>query len=152
LKIHALVSDVELQINGTDLIQILLNLAINALQACPEPHLVDISGQVLAIGVDLTAMQDGPSDRILVGPGFSNTPPLLKLSVMDDGPGIPQEVLPKMFQAYFTTKPPGKGTGLGLAIVYRLLKEARGCLHVHSEPGHGAAFNIYLPATVKQRA
>ena len=47
LKIHTLVQDVELQINGTDLIQILLNLAINALQCSPEPHLVDIAGQVL---------------------------------------------------------------------------------------------------------
>jgi two-component system sensor histidine kinase/response regulator len=149
LKIHALVSDVELQINGTDLIQILLNLAINAMQSSSEPHLVDIAGQVLEAGVDFNAIKDGPADRVLVGPGFSNTPPLLRLSVMDDGPGITPEVLPKMFQPYFTTKPPGKGTGLGLAIVHRLLKEARGCLHVHSNLGQGATFDIYLPATNK---
>jgi len=151
LKIHALVDNIELQINGTDLIQILLNLAINALQATPEPHLVDISGRLLESGVDFSSMQDGPSDRILSGQGFSNTPPLLQLSVRDDGPGIPAEVLPKIFQPYFTTKPPGKGTGLGLAIVHRLLKEARGCLHVHSKPGEGAAFNLFLPATIKPR-
>ena len=152
LKIHALVHDIELQINGTDLIQILLNLAINALQSTPEPHLVDISSRVLETGVDFSNLQDGPSDRILFGQGFSNTPPLLQLSVRDDGPGIPAEVLPKIFQPYFTTKPPGKGTGLGLAIVHRLLKEARGCLHVHSQPGEGAAFNIYLPATIKPKS
>jgi signal transduction histidine kinase len=151
LKVHALISDIELQINGTDLIQILLNLAINALQASAEAHVVEISGHVLDTGVDFTAMQDGPSDRILFGQGFSNTPPLLRLSVVDNGPGIPPEVLPKIFQPYFTTKPPGKGTGLGLAIVHRLLKEARGCLHVHSKPGQGAAFNIYLPASIKHR-
>src|SRR5580693_7248912 len=62
LKIHALVHDIDLQINGTDLIQILLNLAINALQCSPEPHLVDISGRVLETGVDFTNMHDGPSD------------------------------------------------------------------------------------------
>jgi two-component system, sensor histidine kinase and response regulator len=151
LKIHALVHDIDLQINGTDLIQILLNLAINALQCCPEPHLVDISSQMLHSGVVFTNLHDGPADRILFGQGFSNTPPLLQLSVRDDGPGIPPEVLPKIFQPYFTTKPPGKGTGLGLAIVHRLLKEARGCLHVHSKPGEGTAFNIYLPATVKPK-
>jgi signal transduction histidine kinase len=151
LKVHALISDIELQINGTDLIQILLNLAINALQASAEAHVVEISGHVLDTGVDFTAVQDGPSDRILFGQGFSNTPPLLRLSVVDDGPGIPAEVLPKIFQPYFTTKPPGKGTGLGLAIVHRLLKEARGCLHVHSKPGQGAAFHIYLPASIKHR-
>ena len=148
LSIYPLVHDIELQINGTDLIQILLNLAINALQCSPEPHQVAISGQVLETGVNLTNLRDGPSDRILFGQGFSNTPPLLQLSVRDDGPGIPADALPKIFQPYFTTKPPGKGTGLGLAIVHRLLKEARGCLHVHSNPGQGTAFNIYLPATI----
>jgi len=152
LKIHALVHDIDLQINGTDLIQILLNLAINALQCCAEPHLVDISSQMLHAGVDFSNLHDGPTDRILFGQGFSNTPPLLQMSVRDDGPGIPPEVLPKIFQPYFTTKAPGKGTGLGLAIVHRLLKEARGCMHVHSKPGEGTAFNIYLPATVKPKA
>jgi signal transduction histidine kinase len=152
LKIHALVHDIDLQINGTDLIQILLNLAINALQCSPDPHLVDISGQVLESGVDFADRHDSPSDRVIYGQGFSNTPPLLQLSVMDDGPGIPAEVLPKIFQPYFTTKPPGKGTGLGLAIVHRLLKEARGCLHVHSKAGEGTTFSIYLPATIKPKS
>jgi two-component system, sensor histidine kinase and response regulator len=151
LKIHALLQDIELQINGTDLIQILLNLAINAMQATCEPHVVDISGRLMESKVDFDELQDGPSDRVLTGQGFSNTPPLLQLTVLDDGPGIPAGVLPKIFQPYFTTKPPGKGTGLGLAIVHRLLKEARGCMHVHSKSGEGTAFNIYLPASLKPR-
>jgi signal transduction histidine kinase len=150
LKVQALAKDVELQINGTDLIQILLNLAINALQCSADPHLVDISGQILETGVDFSNLHDGPTDRILYGQGFANTPPLLLLSVRDDGSGIPPDVLPRIFQPYFTTKPPGKGTGLGLAIVHRLLKEARGCMHVHSEPGKGTSFNIYLPTTIRR--
>ena len=150
LKVQPLSRDVELQINGTDLIQILLNLAINALQCSADPHLVDISGQLLETGVDFSNLHDGPSDRILYGQGFANTPPLLLLAVRDDGSGIPPDVLPKIFQPYFTTKPPGKGTGLGLAIVHRLLKEARGCMHVHSEPGKGTCFNIYLPTTIRR--
>jgi two-component system, sensor histidine kinase and response regulator len=149
LKVHVLAEDAELQINGTDLIQILLNLAINGLQCSSESHLVDISGKVLTGGVDFSRLHDGPADRILYGQGFANTPPLLLLSVRDDGPGIPADVLPKVFQPYFTTKAPGKGTGLGLAIVHRLLKEARGCLHVHSKAGEGTTFNIYLPAILK---
>jgi signal transduction histidine kinase len=104
---------------------------------------------LLDTGADFSRIFEGPTDRILYGQGFANTPPLLVLTVRDNGPGIPPEVLPKIFQPYFTTKPPGKGTGLGLAIVHRLLKEARGCMHIHSKPGEGAAFNIYLPATVK---
>ncbi len=150
LKVHVLAQDVELQINGTDLIQILLNLAINALQCSSDPHLVDVSGRLFETGVDFSTLHDGPTDRILYGQGFVNTPPLLQLSVRDDGPGIPSDVLPKVFQPYFTTKAPGKGTGLGLAIVHRLLKEARGCLHVHSKAGEGTTFNIYLPATIKR--
>jgi two-component system, sensor histidine kinase and response regulator len=149
LKVHALAQDVELQINGTDLIQILLNLAINALQCSADPHLVDISGQILETGVDFSNLHDGPTDRILYGQGFANTPPLLLLAVRDDGAGIPPDVLPKIFQPYFTTKPPGKGTGLGLAIVHRLLKEARGCMHVHSEAGRGTTFNLYLPTNIR---
>jgi signal transduction histidine kinase len=149
LKVQVLSQDVELQINGTDLIQILLNLAINALQCSPDIHLVEISGKVLESPMDSAKMQDGPEDRVLYGQGFANTPPLLMLSVRDDGPGIPSDVLPKVFQPYFTTKAPGKGTGLGLAIVHRLLKEAKGCLHVNSKPGHGTTFNIYLPAVLR---
>jgi signal transduction histidine kinase len=149
LKVHVLAQDIELQINGTDLIQILLNLAINGLQCSSEPHLVDISGKVLVSGVDFSNLQDGPTDRILYGQGFANSPPMLLISVRDDGPGIPADVLPKVFQPYFTTKAPGKGTGLGLAIVHRLLKEAQGCLHVYSKGGEGTTFNIYLPAIIK---
>jgi two-component system sensor histidine kinase/response regulator len=148
LKIQSLPKDVELQINGTDLIQIILNLAINAMQCSSDPHTVDISGQILESGVDFSNLHDGPTDRILYGQGFSNTPPLLLLAVRDDGSGIPPEILPKIFQPYFTTKAPGKGTGLGLAIVHRLLKEARGCMHVHTEAGRGTSFNIYLPTTI----
>src|SRR5271170_299780 len=63
LRIQPLLNDVELQINGTDLIQILLNLAINALQCTADPHLVDISGQIFESVVDFTNLQESPSDR-----------------------------------------------------------------------------------------
>ena len=63
----------------------------------------------------------------------STTPPRsLALSVRDTGPGIPPEILPKIFQPYFSTKGARHGTGLGLNIVQRLIKEARGALHVHT--------------------
>jgi signal transduction histidine kinase len=70
---------------------------------------------------------------------------MVKLWVRDDGPGIPPELLPKIFQPYFTTKGPRQGTGLGLSIVQRLIKEGNGALHVHTQPGHGTTFAIYLP-------
>ncbi|MGD0413665.1 MAG: ATP-binding protein, partial [Verrucomicrobiota bacterium] len=147
---QAVAENIELQINGTDLIQILLNLAINALQSTPAPHAVDVAGKVLHAPVDTAQFHDGPHERSLNADGFKNAVPILHLSVWDDGPGIPPEVMAKLFKPYFTTKPPGKGTGLGLAIVQRLLKEARGCLHIQSQPGQGTRFNIYLPAFVKR--
>jgi signal transduction histidine kinase len=55
-------------------------------------------------------------------------------------------MLPKIFQAYFTTKSAKHGTGLGLNIVMRLVKEASGALHVHSRVGTGTTFTIFLPA------
>ena len=76
---------------------------------------------------------------------MGNTAPLVKLWVSDNGPGIPPEVLPKIFQPYFTTKGPRQGTGLGLNIVHRLIKEGNGALHVHTQPGEGTTFTIYLP-------
>jgi len=150
LKIQAVAENIELQINGTDLIQILLNLAINGLQSSPVPHAVDVAGRVLHTPVDTSQFRDGPHERSLNSEGFKNAAPILHLSVWDDGPGIPPEVMAKLFKPYFTTKPPGKGTGLGLAIVQRLLKEARGCLHIQSKPGEGTRFDIYLPSFIKR--
>lgn len=145
LRIYLLPQDIDLQINGTDLIQILLNLAINAFQCTTEPHTVEIRGTVLGQAIDLSVAADGPNDRFLNREGFRNGAPLLLISVKDNGAGIPAEVMPKIFEPYFTTKSAGQGTGLGLSIVQRLLKEAQGALHLHSETGRGTTFSLYLP-------
>jgi len=71
---------------------------------------------------------------------------VLALTVQDNGTGIRPDVLPKIFEPYFTTQEKRSGTGLGLCIVLRLLKEANGALHVHTKVGHGTVFNLYLPA------
>ena len=147
VSVAPLAEDVAVKINGTDLIQILLNLAVNAFQCSPLPHRVEISGEVLHAPLDLRKLKDGPNDRLLNIESMDNTAPLVKFSVRDNGPGIPPEMLPKIFQPYFTTKGPRQGTGLGLNIVQRLIKEGAGALHVHTETGAGAAFTFYLPGT-----
>jgi signal transduction histidine kinase len=134
------------RINGTDLIQVLLNLTVNAFQAAAQPHLVEVSGSVLHQPLDLSVFKDGPQDRLLNVENFGNTAPLVALHVRDSGPGIPPQVLPKIFQPYFSTKGLRQGTGLGLNIVHRLIKEAHGALHVHTEVGQGTTFTVYLPA------
>jgi len=143
--ITPLAEDISVRINGTDLIQILLNLAVNAFQCAPLPHSVVISGEVIYEPMDLTKFKDGPNDRLMNIEGMDNTAPLVKFSVQDNGPGIPPEVLPKIFQPYFTTKGPRQGTGLGLNIVQRLVKEGDGALHVQTHAGVGTIFTVYLP-------
>ncbi|HXR04449.1 MAG TPA: response regulator, partial [Verrucomicrobiae bacterium] len=143
--VHSLAEDTGVKINGTDLIQILLNLTVNGFQCAPFSHRVDIGGEILHEPLNLQAFKDGPQDRLLNVENFNNTAPLVKLWVRDNGPGIPPEVLPKIFQPYFTTKGPRQGTGLGLNIVQRLIKEGGGALHVHTHAGEGTTFTIYLP-------
>jgi signal transduction histidine kinase len=133
------------KINGTDVIQILLNLCVNAFQCSPLPHRVEVGGEVLRTPLNLAELKDSPNDRLLNVESLNNTAPLVKLHVRDTGPGIPEEVLPKIFQPYFTTKGPRQGTGLGLNIVQRLIKEGSGALHVHTQPGEGTTFTVYLP-------
>jgi two-component system sensor histidine kinase/response regulator len=148
--VHPLAQDVAVKLNGTDVIQILLNLTVNALQATAHVHAVDLQGRVLHQPLDLAGFKDGPEDRLLNVEGFENSAPVLAIAVQDTGPGIPPEVLPKIFQPYFTTKPARQGTGLGLNIVQRLIKEARGALHVHTRVGAGTTFTVYLAATPLQ--
>jgi two-component system, sensor histidine kinase and response regulator len=139
---------VGVKVNGTDVIQILQNLAVNAFQCTPQPHRVEIGGEVLQTPLDLTTFKDGPNDRLLNVESMENTAPLVKFWVRDTGPGIPAEVLPKIFQPYFTTKGPREGTGLGLNIVQRLIKEGNGALHVRTQTGEGTTFTLYLPGAL----
>jgi signal transduction histidine kinase len=70
------------------------------------------------------------------------------ISVRDNGPGIPQKILDKIFQPFFTTKPTGQGTGLGLSLSYDIVKAHGGELKVETKEGEGSEFFIQLPATV----
>jgi two-component system sensor histidine kinase/response regulator len=136
--------DVIADINGTDLLQILLNLTLNALQCTEQPHIVDVRCEKLTEPLDLGQFTDGPTDRFINREGFLNKAPLLVLSIQDSGPGIPARIMPKMFEEKFTTKPADKGTGLGLSIVRRLIKEAGGAIRLQTQPGFGTKFTICL--------
>jgi signal transduction histidine kinase len=69
----------------------------------------------------------------------------VEIKVSDNGNGIPQEVLAKIFQPFFTTKPPGQGTGLGLSLSYDIVKAHGGELKAETIEGQGAEFIIHLP-------
>ena len=68
------------------------------------------------------------------------------VSVRDNGPGIPQKILDKIFQPFFTTKPTGQGTGLGLSLSYDIVKAHGGELKVDTKEGEGSEFIINLSA------
>jgi two-component system NtrC family sensor kinase len=69
----------------------------------------------------------------------------VRVEVVDNGPGITPEDLPRIFSPFFTTKPVGKGTGLGLAITYGLVQELGGTIGVHTRPGETTTFAVTLP-------
>jgi PAS domain S-box-containing protein len=121
--------------------QVLMNLATNGWQAMRE------TGGTLTIEVSLT------EDDSAAGAACSELPPgpYVRMTVSDTGPGIPEELLPRIFEPFFTTKGTNEGTGLGLSVVHGIVKRHGGGVAVHSAPGNGATFEVYLPLA-KQRA
>ena len=133
------------QIGGTELIQILLNLCINAFQSTDVPQTVWITAERFDARLPIETFKDGPGERFIGTDSFISDPPVIAVTVLDQGPGIPGDVLARIFEPYFTTKSL-TGTGLGLAIVARLVKSQHGLIHVKSQPGEGTRFTVYLPA------
>jgi two-component system, sensor histidine kinase and response regulator len=144
LQLFPLPEEMLVQIHGTDLIQILLNLCINAFQATAQPHRVQVTARRLAEPFDQARFRDGPHAYFVNRLGFTDRPPLVEICIQDDGPGISVVPLEKVFEAFFTTKPAGEGTGLGLSIVLHLVEQARAGLFVESAPGQGTSFRLLL--------
>jgi len=69
----------------------------------------------------------------------------VEIKIKDNGNGIPQRVLDKIFQPFFTTKPTGQGTGLGLSLAYDIVKAHGGEIKVATKEGEGSEFIIQLP-------
>lgn len=119
----------------TQLQQILMNLCLNAayaihrnegvLAVCLETFEVDIS-----LAAHHPALKPGAYAR---------------LTVRDNGQGIPEAMLERIFEPFFTTKAAGEGTGMGLAVVHGIVASHGGAITVDSKPGQGATFDIYLP-------
>ena len=69
----------------------------------------------------------------------------IKITISDNGPGIPDEIRDNIFQPFFTTKPSGEGTGLGLSVSYGIIKNHGGDIMVESKTGEGSTFTVVLP-------
>jgi len=92
----------------------------------------------------------GKSGEIIIKTGFNKSERELYVSISDSGPGIPDELMSKIFDPFFSTKEYGMGTGLGLSISYSIIEKLGGRIKVSSEAGKGATFTIYLPWTNEQ--
>ena len=93
----------------------------------------------------MSAANDGGNIEILC----QRHDDVLRVSFIDDGPGMSKEVIAKIFDPFYTTKPVGVGTGLGLSVCYGIMKDHGGRLWAESEPGAGATFFVELPWTVE---
>ncbi|HXB74778.1 MAG TPA: ATP-binding protein [Candidatus Acidoferrales bacterium] len=112
--------------------QVLHNILLNARQAMPEGGIIEVHAENVLIG-------DAPGADARV-----------RISILDYGCGIPADVLPRIFDPYFTTKT--DGSGLGLATAYAIIAKHGGKLSVKSNPGKGAIFIIDLPASQERLA
>ena len=83
--------------------------------------------------------------RLDIYTGLDQSRNLVKVKIADAGPGIPEEVLPHVFEPFYTTKEEGKGTGLGLSLVYSIIDEHGGRIQAGNQNGGGAVFTIELP-------
>jgi cell cycle control histidine kinase CckA len=113
---------------------VLVNLAVNARDAMPD------GGQLIIRSRNVTERE---SQRLQ--PQTLPMGEYVLIEVEDTGHGMPPEVQAKIFEPFFTTKSMGKGTGLGLAMVYGIVKQTGGYIFVHSTPGEGTTFRIFLP-------
>jgi PAS domain S-box-containing protein len=119
----------------TQLHQVLLNLCVNARDAMPNGGMLKLAASNVVLDehcIELNA-EAKPGPHVLI-------------EVEDTGAGMPLEVLERIFEPFFTTKELGKGTGLGLSTTLAIIQGHHGFLRVHSEPGNGTQFQLYLPA------
>lgn len=114
--------------------QVLLNLAVNARDALSEHGRILIETSTIMLDEEYARLHPDVSAGEHI-----------RLSVSDNGEGIPENLRSKIFEPFFSTKKMGKGTGLGLAMVHGIIKQSGGEITVYSELTKGTTFNIYLP-------
>ena len=125
-----------------DIGRVLLNLFNNAFYTVNEKskNPEDFENP---LGLQTTQSQYAPTVTIVT----KKINDKIEIRVRDNGVGIPQKVVDKIFQPFFTTKPTGQGTGLGLSLSYDIIKAHRGEIKVETKEGKGAEFILYLPIT-----
>lgn len=114
--------------------QVLMNLVVNARDAMEEGGVIRVETEAI------TLSQDTPRDRVTMPAGKYSV-----IRVVDQGCGIAQDQLQRIFEPFVTTKGVGKGTGLGLSTVYGIVKQSGGFVFVDSELSKGSVFTLFFP-------
>jgi signal transduction histidine kinase len=120
-------------VDASQLENALLNLCINARDAMPDGGRITIETGNQWLGAETARAYDMPEGEYL------------SLSVSDTGTGMPPEVVARVFEPFYTTKPIGQGTGLGLSMIYGFTQQSGGQVRIHSHPGQGTTVRLYLP-------
>jgi two-component system cell cycle sensor histidine kinase/response regulator CckA len=114
--------------------QLLVNLVVNARDAMPTGGVVSITTTKVFLDEDFVATHPG-----------ARTGPHVRLTVSDTGVGIEAAAQALIFEPFFSTKDPSQGSGLGLSTVLGIVQQSDGQIDVHSIPGEGTTFTVYLP-------
>jgi len=146
---RAITSNIELKIkpgkevwtvkaDKTQLETAILNLSINARDAMKDGGVLIVETENKTLDSTYTRQHEDliPGDYVVV-------------SVSDTGEGMPPEIIDKVLQPFFTTKPPGSGSGLGLSMIYGFVKQSKGHLSIYSEVDTGTTIKIYLPRYIE---
>jgi PAS domain S-box-containing protein len=126
--------EMNVEVNPSQLQQVLLNLAVNARDAMSDGGRLRIEAAPMSVSRTTAQTHSNVQSGRFV-----------RVTVSDTGEGIPAPILPHIFEPFFTTKEIGKGTGLGLSVAYGIIKAHGGWIEVESQVGQGTSFHIYLP-------
>ncbi|MBV6493829.1 MAG: Sensor histidine kinase RcsC [Turneriella sp.] len=122
------------EIDENQFMQVMLNMAVNARDAMPSGGIFTVETDDLNLDTDYF-IQHGIKPQ----PGE-----YLRLTLIDTGHGMAPDILSKIFDPYFSTKPRDKGTGLGLSVIYGIIKQLNGFIFCESTPGVGTKFEVFL--------
>ena len=120
-----------------ELQQILTNLLTNAIYATKN------KGGIIRVEVAEIPVEHKND----LGTVSTDSGTQVRLSVIDEGEGMPPAILCRVFDPFFTTKPPGEGTGLGMGVIWRVVNALGGTIQLDSQEGHGTRVDVYLPAS-----
>jgi PAS domain S-box-containing protein len=109
-----------------------------------DPHQLEQVFLNLLLNAEQAMLEGKAGGRIILSTAVSRDGRMVHAEVIDDGPGIPQDALPHVFEPFFSTKPVGSGTGLGLSVSYGIVEEHGGHLVVESRPGR-TVFRLEVP-------